>query len=194
MTLIVALKDEKGISIGCDRFASNYYSGTEMIDDKVFQIWDLIFGICGSLRLLNILQYHFTPPDRGSKVDAKTYMYKYVLEEIKKLLHDKNVSEVDKNLHETNPVIIGYEWDIYLMQENFSMYQPDNKFFCVWSGTYVAEGFLEAANLYGIIKTQSRESTIRDCIELTSKHIPSVRGKGKILSLQKSNWHKVSGK
>lgn len=58
---------------------------------------------------MNILQYHFTPPDRGSKVDAKTYVYKYVLEEIKKLLNDKNVSEVKENLHEAYPVIIGYE-------------------------------------------------------------------------------------
>ena len=58
---------------------------------------------------MNILQYHFTPPERGSKVDAKTYMYKYVLEEIKKLFNDKNVSEVEKNLHDAYPVLIGYE-------------------------------------------------------------------------------------
>lgn len=43
MTLIIALKDTAGISIGSDRFASNEYSGTEMIDDKVFQVGDLIF-------------------------------------------------------------------------------------------------------------------------------------------------------
>lgn len=80
---------------------------------------------------MNILQYHFSAPQRGRDVDSKTYIYKYVMEDIKKLLNDKNVSEVDKNLHETNPIIIGYESDIYLMQENFSMYQPDNNFFCV---------------------------------------------------------------
>lgn len=58
---------------------------------------------------MNILQYHFTAPERGSKVDAKTYMYKYVLEEIKKLFNEKNISEVKENLHDSYPVLIGYE-------------------------------------------------------------------------------------
>lgn len=195
MTLIIAIKDKSGISIGGDRLGSNLWTWSEMIDEKVFSVGDIIFGICGSFRVMNILQYHFTAPERGSKVDAKTYMYKYVLEEIKKLFNEKNISEVEKNLHDSYPVLIGYEWDIYLMQQDFSMLQHDRDFMTIWSGSEVANGYLEASySLKHMSHTRKneprkwREINIRDCILATQKHCFTVHGVGAILSQDKTNW------
>lgn len=184
MTLIIALKDKNWVSIWGDRFWSNFWFWSEMIDEKVFQVWDLIFWCCGSFRVMNIIQHHFSPPERGAKVDNKTYMYKYVLEELKKVLNEKNVSQVEKNLHEWYPILIAYEKDIYLLQEDFSMLQHDSPFMAIGSGSPFAYWFLEA--IFSIIPNDNgkkwRADIITKCILWTQKHCPSVRWVGSILS------------
>lgn len=165
-----------------------------MMDDKVFSVGDLIFGICGSFRVMNVLQYQFTAPERGSTVDARTYMYKYVLEELKKLLNEKNVSEVKDNLHDGYPVLIGYEGEIYLMQQDFSMIRHDMDFMTIGSGSETANGYLEASySLKHMPHTRKtdprkwRETNIKDCILAVQKHCFTVHGVGVVLSQTKGS-------
>lgn len=139
MTCIIAkIQDGRvhmiGDCMGSNGFVKNVYTKTP----KVFSVGDFILGYTTSFRMGQILQYSWTPPDRlmGDEDDDK-YLYKSVVDSIKKCFEDNGFGHKPKDEFEGGVFLIGWKGRLFEMQSNMSLMEVED-FASVGCGSYHA--------------------------------------------------------
>ena len=139
MTCIVAKIHEGkvhmiGDCMGSDGFQKHIFSKTP----KVFGVGDFIIGYTTSFRMGQILQYSWEPPQRLQSDDNDDlYIYKHVVNSIKKCFEDNAYGFKDKSEFEAGNFLIGWHGRLFEMQNNMSLMEID-KFASVGCGCYHA--------------------------------------------------------
>ena len=144
MTCIVALKTEDGIYMGADKLGSNGFTGASYKRPKVFVKGEFIFGGSGSYKLLQILEFDFTPPARNINQKEDNYIYTTFFKELKKCLKDNGGLAEEKGIaHMLGDFIFGYNNNIYIFQADMSILEPCVDYATIGSGEYHSSGALE---------------------------------------------------
>jgi ATP-dependent protease HslVU (ClpYQ) peptidase subunit len=137
VTCVVALVDRGKIYMGADS-AGSTASGhiRTRIDKKVFMVGDLMFGICGSFRLRDILQYHTA----FAKYNAKLYTpLEYVNHEIVSKVRDtfksNGFTRIENNEEEFDgSFIVGFKKKIFEVECDFQAAEVAEPYLAIGSG------------------------------------------------------------
>lgn len=171
MTCIAALVDKGTVYMGADSMGTSDDDAYDAVfPKKIFRIDDMLIGVAGSLRIIQLLQYAWDIPDRGN-LPANAYMVA-VAESIRHLLSDVEASStVDgtRRVYE-GMVMIGYEGKIYRIFSDFAVTQTKQDYATIGSGGQVASGSLFST------KGMEPKKRIQLALNAAAQHISSVRG------------------
>lgn len=173
MTIVAAIKQGNKIYMASDSGGTNN-CGTYMAvpNGKIFQRHDMLIGVSGSLRWLNLLQYapeFIAPPKDGEPMAWFCTTFADTLRELAKnkglLLRDENTGDdADLNL------IIGYRNELYLIPRNLSAEIVTRDFYAIGSGRDEASGVLFALRYQSPVTRLI--SAMEACAELRSEIRP----------------------
>lgn len=121
MTVIIGLEHEDKVYMGCDSFFGNWNRNIT-IETKVFKREDMIFGICGSARLKNLLMYDLTVDgERKESEDKDRYMSTVFSDAIRKCFDDKNFMKKVEGRDRGAMFLVGYQGRLYRVQRDFDV-------------------------------------------------------------------------
>ena len=160
MTVLIALKDEKGIHLAADSQTTQgnkKFSRTKRskIITKKFKIVDgygeiidkdqMYIGIAGYTFLNEYLHYGLDFPDMKENEKFEEYLSRKLLPKITKKLTDNQLVQVDSQEIDTESLfMIIYNDKIYYISSNLSFCGLEEDYCCFGSGDEVALGVLYA--------------------------------------------------
>ena len=176
MTAVAAVVQRGRIWVGADSAGSSFGSLTIRADEKVFQVGEYLYGICGSFRLRDLLRYSFDPPKRvGRDLDrfmATTYInaLRHSLSDGGFLKKEHNVEEIDASF------IVGIRGSLYTVESDLQVGRVRDDYCAVGSGADVCLGALAAGR-----SAKPRERVLT-ALRASEHHITSVRGPFVVIS------------
>lgn len=129
MTCIIALRDKETgtVYLAGDKLGSNGSTKAVYKDPKVFQIGHFCFGYTSSFYMGQLLKYHWKQPCKTMHQDEDGYIFKDVVQSLKKVFKDNNFGH-EQNGHEPDfgQFIMVYKGRIFEVQGNMSLLETDN--------------------------------------------------------------------
>jgi ATP-dependent protease HslVU (ClpYQ) peptidase subunit len=181
MTCIVALEHQNSIYLGSD----SAFSDTQTIlslsnSDKIFSNNNFIFGVCGSLRLAQLLQYDYKPPKQPKKLSDIQFLVSIFCDDLRSYLEEKEHSFGTEENVFYSAVIIGYNKKIYLLDEAYQISRPNYNYICEGSGKQVALGAMHV-----LMNIEDKpENKINQSLEAAAKHTCFVQPPFHILKME----------
>jgi hypothetical protein len=148
MTCIVGFADaiKKTVTIGGDSAASCENSIRIRKDSKVFQNGEFLIGCTTSFRMIQLLQYSFTPPEIKD-MDLYKYMCTVFITEIRKVFMDNGFMEKTTNGGELGgDFLVGIQGRLFEIQEDFQVAEFLNGMASIGCGNEIAMGALHILN------------------------------------------------
>lgn len=144
MTCIVGLVEEK-VYIGADSLAMTGYVQQTMTATKVFRTKDCIIGYSGTVRMANMLQYGFVPPEHPADMGTDEYLATLFVDAIRSKLKEKGVA-AKQNEQETTTgsMLVGYRGRLFKICSDYGLMEASSGFDAVGSGTEIALGAMHA--------------------------------------------------
>lgn len=180
MTCIVAWIDKNKVAVAADRLLSNSHIGYSSQESKLFPVdvtdgTTMIFGVCGSPRVLQLLRYGFDIPAPMSD-DFKEYLVIQFVPAFMQFLADNKSITIESNLAEMDSnILIAYQGRAYIIQSDFQVLEVADQYIAMGSGTDFALGACHALD-----KTCSdMDVTVKAkmAVEAAAKFCVSVGGK-----------------
>jgi hypothetical protein len=140
MTCIVALvSSDDTIYMGADSCASNSSSFMIVRNPKVFVLGErFIIGACGSFRSIDLLQYSLKVPKQATGISDDEFMRTTFITSVREMFIKNGFKHEDESLN----FIVGYEGNIYSVEEDFSIINPAKWGHSIGSGGESARGSL----------------------------------------------------
>lgn len=144
MTCIVAIESKGKIYWGADSAVSSYEQRI-METPKIFEVGGVVFGGSGSLRMLQIIQYHFKAlKHKPHKTDIE-YLISRVVPSIRVIIKKHGKMGADKSMDETDAYfLIGYNSRVYKLGMGFSILPVVDDYNAIGSGQSYALGALRS--------------------------------------------------
>lgn len=178
MTCIVGLLDGSKVYIGGDTLGSNGWTGQEVNHSKVFRVNSFVIGGTTSFRMLDLLEYSFSPPEPYPDEDLDRYMRTTFVNKVRSTLKDGGFNQTKDTWRDSGGTfIVGFKDRLWVVQDDYSVlnYKP---YCAVGSGYQVAMGSLFTTN-----GTEMKpEDRVRKALEAASKYVVSVNGPFNVLS------------
>lgn len=140
LTCIVGYHTDEGVWLGADSAGSNEYgSQTIRADTKIYQNGPMLMGACGSYRMSQLLRYMDIPkhPDGMSNFE---YMVRVFIESARKTLKKGGYTWVEKNTEDGGNFIVGYNDDLFEIDDDFQVGMSTKDYVCIGSGEEYAYG------------------------------------------------------
>jgi hypothetical protein len=136
---------------------------------KESKVWindEFIIGVCGDLRLLNVIKYQFKPPKHPKDMLTEKYMNSLFINEIQGTLVGMNVKDDDEENKDRMPgqILVGYKGRLFKIGVDFGVHESTMAFRCIGS----AEQFALGALLGSIHSSSSIENKIYNALEVAS--------------------------
>lgn len=177
MTAILAIKTDSGIYMGGDLMASTPQTSTYIKDSKVFLKDDMLFGMCGSVRFMDIVQYCWNPPERPiSCANDKAYIVGFVVPSI---LEELKRSGLDSNVK--GGMLIAYNGEFYDVDSGFGTVLVDDNVVSQGNGYEVVKAHADALLCHTEMEP---EEIILGALEYASQHVIGVGGVGPVFCLR----------
>ncbi len=144
MTCICAVVHQDGmtISFGADSAGSNEYAITVNQSRKIFKKNNLLFGVAGSWRQMQLLHYSLSIPERPIRITDEEYIALYVVDAIRSCFQEKNTAKYENNQEFSScAILIGYRGSIYRLNEDYGAL-ISTTYDAIGSGDDVAKGAL----------------------------------------------------
>ena len=179
MTCIVALEHEGVLWMGGDSAAFREDEISCRADPKVFQYGEFLFGFSGSFRVGQLLRYGFQPPKQSGKSDMG-YMVIDFVDALRTFLDQKgtHLKEGSGDSHDSE-IVVGFRRKIYVIEPDFNVSMPLEKYVASGSGSAYALGALSVLEEIGIMHPSSK---IETALKVSAQHCPSVRAPFTIMS------------
>ena len=133
----------------------------------------MIIGVSGSYAIMNCIQYYLTLPKRRKDYTAKQYMQSQVFFAIRNALVKMNLlgaSDGEQSIK--GEILIVYEDQIYVIQNDFALLEVKDKAYSIGSG---GEYTIAAYHTLDIHKSSMvTADKMKEAIKITSKFCPSV--------------------
>ena len=170
-TCIVAVKDRGVVHFGADSLVSSEYNKFTSAQTKLVRLGDLLVGVCGSIRVYNVVACDVTPPTR---TDNKSSDYRYIVSslvpELRERLRAAGALMTENGFDSIEAhLLIGYRGNIYWIDDEFQVIQPDADYWAAGSGREYALGSLYSSRTLG-----DPRQRIQLALEAASAFVPSV--------------------
>ena len=191
MTCIVGINTGKKIIIAGDRMASNGFIKMQLNCTKIFKKDDFIFGICGSGRVAQLLEYKLIIPKRYVGQSIENYIYTAFTDAVILVLEKNNVLELKNGIKSFfGSFLFGYEDKLYHMYDNFESLDDSRGYDAAGSGCYHATASLYSTQGLNI----TPEERLKKAIECANEFVVSVDNKVDMVELEYKKVTKKSKK
>lgn len=168
MTCIAAIKTKNEIWMGADSCC-----GSDFIRDfgepKVFEVGEFLIGVCGYVRIINILRHRFYPPEQGTKQSISEYLCTTVQDHLREIYTAVGYIVKKEEFESTvDALLVGYRGKLVHLS-NFEAAEFKEEYASVGSGSHVASGALFA------LKNLHPKKRIQVALEAAEHHISTVR-------------------
>lgn len=176
MTCIVAVKIKNEIVIGGDTLGSNGFKKSHLKDCKVFTVGSFTIGYTSSYTMGQILEYLWTPPSRVEGISTKAYLVSRVIPSIRNCFTDHGFNCSSSGVDSGGEFILVYDNEIYKVQDDYAILQPDQPFASVGSGEYHAESCASTLLKHNNKLKLTAEQIVVESIQTASDMVTSVGG------------------
>lgn len=167
MSVVVGYVSGDKVIMGCDSQVTGYYTKHTLTNKNNFKIFkptknnDVLIGLCGSLRDLNLLycieEYIEELANYKDIVDFK-YMVTKVIPKIFEILKDVLIEDKDKIKYMNSELLFAYKNQLYKIGQYGDIIQVDD-FCAIGSGNELVEGYLNCC-----MDTKDEDRVIRSII------------------------------
>lgn len=180
MTCIVGLNTGKKIIIAGDGMGSDGFTYGQDKRPKVFKRDDFIFGVCGSYRVMQLLEHKFVVPARKIGQTTENFIYTTFVENVFSCLDNNNALSLKDGAKEfSGSFLFGYEKELYHMFCNFQINVSVRNFDAAGSGNFHAMASLYSTEGLNI----SPEDRLKKAIECANEFVVSVDNKVDMVEL-----------
>lgn len=147
MTCVVGIvHSDKSITFAADSAGASEYAIMTTSSKKIFKKKDLIFGVAGSWRQLQLLHYALEIPERTQEYSDEAYITLTLVDAIRTCFQERSSSLLSNNQEKIEcSILIGYRGSLYRLNEDFGML-ISHTYDVIGSGDDVAKGALYATN------------------------------------------------
>lgn len=178
MTCIVGYRDKGRVYIGGDNRASDTSMYIEQRRDlKVFKLKNMLIGCTTSYRMIQILQYSFTPPEHKKKDSDMKYLVDSFIPKIIKTY--KKLTYMLDGDKEGGNFLLGYNNKLYNVYDNFQVAEPELPYTACGCGQPYALG---AMHILDTLKITPEEKITR-AIQAAELHNAGVGSPIQIMSI-----------
>lgn len=135
----MGIKTDKGIYLGCESLVFDDYTLTNYDYSKIFSVGEIVFGVSGSCRISQSIEYNLYIPERGEFETDEEFLIKKLSNSLRLTLREFGC------LNQINPtidimdncnLILVYRNEIYLVTDNFSILKPQKEELCIGNREY----------------------------------------------------------
>jgi len=149
MTCIVGMVEDGEVYIGGDSIAADGWDKDIIAERKVFRRRDILFGCAGSIRMMQLIQYHLVIPQRLPLVSDEEYIIVSLVGAIRQCLKDNGLLEVENAKEKTGQdCIIGYKGRLFLLQTDLSIYMSSFSSIAIGVGKIYAQTAMHTQQRY----------------------------------------------
>lgn len=170
MTCICAIADLSTVWMASDSAGSDSYSIVRSSSKKVFTKNNIVFGVAGSWRQLNLLQHDLSIPDHYETISDESYISIHVVNAIRDCFLSSGSSQrINEQEVSSVSLLLGYRGGIYHMNTDLGVLYITNGYDAIGSGDDVAKGALFATSW------MSPKERLYCALSAAVEHTPFVR-------------------
>jgi len=181
LTVIVGIKDQGKIYMGCDSAISTDAEIWTLNSPKIIKKGELLIGITGSIRGIQLLEHNWCfPEDEESKklISSYTdeeYIYRFVVPCIKEVFACNQYCIIcDGQESMEDWFLIGYRGELYSLVSHYQCFKIDKPYVAIGSGGNFALGSLKTQEDLGLLG-KDPEMNITRAIKCACEFSNSVR-------------------
>ena len=186
MTVIVGLViPDKGVFLGGDSFGSDGFTGAAYVRPKVFKKDEFLIGVCGSYRLMQLLEFKLVIPDKTEKQSIDSYLYGDFVEAVRTCVKNGGALQADSGVETLGRAsfIFAFRGKLYEFQNDFSILEPKCGYTSTGSGIDHAQ-----SSLYSTENTELLpEERIKRAIQCANNFVISVNDECTVLFQEYNN-------
>jgi ATP-dependent protease HslVU (ClpYQ) peptidase subunit len=192
MTCIVGIKTKDNVYMGGDTQGSGNLTGYKFARPKVFKKNNFLFGVCGSWRIMQLLEFIWTPPIREINETTDNYLYTKMPNSVRECLKNNGAIKTSDGEDEMSSCAFLFAFDnrLFTMYSDFCILELVQNYATTGSGMYHAEASLYSTE--GIIADPKER--IRKAIICASSYVLSVNDKIDIVALNEEKKGKTKSK
>jgi len=160
MTCIIGKLHDGKVYMAGDSAASGTSDRLIFAHQKVFRMGDMLIGVCGSNRVLQLIRYELELSRSQNEGEPdEQYLVKVFAKEVQALFASRNITGKDGSDEETfyGGVLIGYHGRLYHMFHNYQLDQYRQDYGAMGSGAPYALG------AYAALKQREDDPTALLC-------------------------------
>lgn len=171
MTCVVGVKHGGRVWIGADSAGSNGYDITTRVDRKVFLVGDFVISGTTSFRMLQLLQFAFTPPKRHKDDDVMRFMVVDFIGAVRECLKSGGFARKDNDVESGGEFLVGYAGRLFRICSDYQVGESAHEYEACGCGRDYAIGALHA-----IGSSLLPDERIRVALRAAEEHSCRVRG------------------
>lgn len=142
MTCIVAIKNKNEIFIGGDSCGSNGHNFACYPRKKIFTKKEFIYGCTTSYRMIDLLEYSFTPPARKVGYKPSAYMREDFIPALRTCFKENGFSEINNSVETGGVFLVGFDGFLFVIQADYSVLEVPEYGAAIGSGGEAAAAVL----------------------------------------------------
>jgi ATP-dependent protease HslVU (ClpYQ) peptidase subunit len=170
VTVIIGYADGKSVWIGADSLATDGDRVQSTKVRKVFKVGNFLIGACGSVRMLQLLQYQLQVPPQPNGMTDECYMVTVFAECVRECFREGGFVKIENNEESGGMFLVGYQGEIYAVEEDFQVGHYEDNVSTAGAGAYYA-----LAAMYALEELKPKERILK-ALEVTEKLSVWVRG------------------
>ncbi|MGB7594580.1 MAG: hypothetical protein WBL80_03340 [Erysipelotrichaceae bacterium] len=147
MTCIVGIVKGNKVIIGADKLGvfSDSYQKINLADKKIFKRGEFIFGVCGSPRMAQLIQYKLDIPPLSEKQDVTNYMVSNFVENVRTTFKNGGFAEIEKNVESGGTFMVGFRGRLFVVYGDFQICESTEPYTSIGCGQRFALGAMKTA-------------------------------------------------
>lgn len=135
MTCIVGIEWNGKVYLGADTASSAGWTKRELIEPKVCKNGRFAIGLSGTLRMAQLVQYDFAPPDDESNLYDMRYMVSAFVPALRSCLKDAGHATIDNNKEgHDSYFLVGVRDKLYRVGSDYAVLRCADRFDAIGSG------------------------------------------------------------
>lgn len=183
MTCIVGFSDGETVYIGADTIGVSNNKKTIRKDSKVFLNKNMLFGFTDSFRMGQLLQFKLKIPTHIAGKSDYEYMCTTFIDSVIKCFEDNKFNRNDNGEIAGGSFLVGYKGNLYLIDSDYQVGLPADKYMAVGAGEEYALGSLYTSTLFNI---KDISDIVLFALKSASKSCPYATGPYNIMSINKN--------
>lgn len=176
MTCIIGAVEKGKVYMGGDSATASGWEVRAAQGPKVFRTGPFLIGITGYIRVAQLLQHEFIPPERNGQSVMK-YMCTSFVSSVREVFKQGGYATIKDSKEEGGTFLTGWEGHLYLVDSNFQVTEFRDGYNAIGSGsTYALGAYRASTNL-------EPRARILQSLKISAYFSGSVMGPFKVLEL-----------